>query len=207
MLLDRPFMVVTPTVDGDVLAVLAGADALYTAPRVHELIGEHSVSGVRNALQRLAGQGIVTTQQAGNAILYGLNREHLAASAVIELARLRSTLLARIEEVVSGWAPAAVLVAVFGSVVSGDMAVRSDIDLFVVRQRSTDPDDPTWRSQVSDLEQIVRAWTGNDARVLEYSSDDLGNAIGHDPVIDAIARSGVVVFGDARLLRRARRDP
>ena len=67
MILSRPFLAVTPTIDGDVLAVLARADASFTPPQVHGLIGSHSVAGVRNALVRLTGQGVLHSEQVGRA--------------------------------------------------------------------------------------------------------------------------------------------
>lgn len=62
------------TVDGDVLAVLARADAAFTAPRVQELIGQHSVPGVPKVLNRLAGQGIFDADRVERTIADRLNR-------------------------------------------------------------------------------------------------------------------------------------
>ena len=59
MLLDRPMLTISPTIDGDVLSVLARADAAFTAPKVQRLLERHSVPGVRKVLNRLVEQGIV----------------------------------------------------------------------------------------------------------------------------------------------------
>src|SRR4051812_29514068 len=95
MNLSHPIEVVTPTVDADALAVLAGADAAFTGRQVHQVAGRHSERGVRNALHRLVEQGIVTSERVGAADRYALNREHLAAPHIEALANLRSELLAR----------------------------------------------------------------------------------------------------------------
>lgn len=51
--LSRPLTVIVPTVDADVLAVLARATASFTGRQVHQIAGRHSERGVRIALDRL----------------------------------------------------------------------------------------------------------------------------------------------------------
>lgn len=203
MQLHSPLAVITPTVDGDVLAVLARADASFTPPNVQALIGRHSVEGVRKALNRLVQQGVVDADRVGNAVNYRLNRDHLAAGSIIELANLRTALLERISDHVQTWPVPARLVALFGSAATATMRADSDIDLFVVG----DDDDvgrDAWQGQVGELERLVSRWTGNDARVLEYRVGDLKRR--HDPVVDDIRREGVVIRGDRSLLTRNRRN-
>ena len=43
------------------------------------------------------------------------------------------------------------------------------------------------------------AWTGNDARVLEYGDDEVS---GRSPVLDAVSTEGLVVHGSLGWLRR-----
>jgi predicted nucleotidyltransferase len=201
MLLERPLATVTPSVDGDVLAVLAGADAAFTPADVQRLVGRHSVPGTRKALNRLVEQGVVDVNKAGNAFMYRLNREHLAAPAIIELANLRGVLIDRIRAAIVAWEVPAILAVLFGSAATRNMRPDSDIDLFVVR-RAPDADDEMWRTQIADLQRDITKWTGNDARVLEYRVADLGH--GHDPVIDDIRRHGIRIVGDEALLHPSR---
>ena len=84
---DRPNECRDPTVDGDVLTALALADAWFTTGRIHQTIGRHSEDGIRRVLRRLAGQGIIETLSGGPAVLYRLNRRHLAAPPVIQLGK------------------------------------------------------------------------------------------------------------------------
>ncbi len=204
MELDHPLRVITPTVDADVLSVLALADSSFTPPEVHRVVGEHSEDGVRRALKRLTAQGIVLSERAGNAWLYRLNRDHLAAKAIVSIAQLRSVLLKRIGELVEAWDPLPAFVALFGSAGSGGMRIDSDIDLFVVRPRHVDGESEGWWKQVSDLEAAVHGWTGNDARVFELDEDEVINEInaGSPGVVADIAASGIVLFGPRRYLRR-----
>lgn len=201
MLLHSPFAVITPTVDGDVLAVLARADASFTPPTVQSLIGQHSVEGVRKALQRLVRQGIVDADRVGNAVSYRLNRDHLAALPIIELANMRQALFDRIRDRVQQWQPPARLVVLFGSAATGAMRPDSDIDLFVVGNDDEVGRD-VWQTHVGELERMVSRWTGNDTRVLAYRAGDLRR---RDPVVDDIRRDGIVIVGDRSLLTRTRR--
>lgn len=203
MQLDRPLATVTPTVDGDVLAVLARADTEFTPPVAHRLIGRHSVEGVRRALRRLAEQGVVTVRRSGQAHVYALNGQHLAADAIRALARLRDALAERITGAIGTWTIAPEVVALFGSAATGSMRVDSDIDVFVVRPTNVDDTDPVWRAQIADLERDVTTWTGNDCRVLEMPAIELSRR--GEGVIGDIHRDGVVLHGDRRLLRPGRR--
>lgn len=207
MQLDRPLAAITPTVDGDVLLVLARADAEFTPATVQELCGRHSVDGVRKALNRLAAQGIVTARAAGRAVLYSLNREHLLAPPIIEMADARRELTRRIAAHVRNWDIDPSLVAIFGSAIGGQMRVNSDVDLLVVRPDYVDADDESWRAHIIELERAVAAWTGNDARVLEFSLSEVHQRPDERVLRDIVAR-GVPIVGEFSTLtppRGARR--
>jgi len=198
MELGRPLAVVTPSVDGDVLRVLALAQADFTPGTLRDVIGEHSVAGIRRALDRLALQGIVHRRSAGRAYLYSLNREHLAADPVIALARSRERLLERLADHVRAWQQPVVFGAVFGSAARPDHSTSSDLDLLLVYPDGTDVD--LWNAQVSTLTSAATAWTGNDARVLEYTQADIV-ARPNDPVLASVVAEGLHFAGDATWLR------
>ena len=199
-----PLRVVTPTVDGDVLGVLAGADAEFTVPQVHRLVGRWSEAGVRKALDRLTSQGIVLRRLAGRTGMYQLNRQHLAAPAISALAFQREELIDRIRNRLVTWKLRPDYAALFGSAARGDMRTDSDIDLFVVRP-DDDLDDEPWREQVASLERDVTAWTGNDARVLEYTTGECRAGLrAEDPVLADIARDGIRLDGPPDMLRTRR---
>lgn len=204
MQLQRPFRVITPTVDGDVLRVLAGADASFTPPRVHSLMGRHSESGVRRSLQRLAEQGIVSQQRVGQAVTYRLNREHLAAPHIVAIAGLYQDLLASLRDLLRQWSVPCEYAALFGSAVRREMRPDSDIDVFVVRPSAVDGDDPTWRVQLDSLPSRVSAWTGNDTRVLEFDAGEVATGLEEAAgVLVDIRTEGVRLFGPATYLRGA----
>ena len=208
--LARPLTVITPTVDGDVLAVLARAEASFTGRQVHQVAGRHSERGVRNALHRLSAQGIVSRERVGSADQYRLNRAHLAAPYVEALAKLRDELLRRVAGEFESWTVPPAFAALFGSAARGEMHPESDIDLFVVRADSVDADDPQWRTQLDALASEVTAWTGNDTRVLEFGVREARTGlVAGDGVLLAARDEGIVLHGPLTYLselgRRARR--
>jgi hypothetical protein len=200
--LGRPFSVVTPTVDGDVLLVLAGADRAFTPPEVHRLLGERSESGVRKALDRLADQGVVERARVGRAKTYRLDEHHLAHPHLVALARLKDELVDRLREDLAAWTPAPPYAALFGSAVQGGMRPDSDIDVFVVRPDEVPPEDGGWRAQVDALEAKASRWTGNDVRTLELSASEVRAALaeGNNRAMDDIRTGGVRLVGPRTFL-------
>ena len=201
--LRRPLTSVTPTLDGDALAVLAGGDVELSGREVHRLAGRGSEHGMRKVLDRLAAEGVVLRRSAGQANLYKLNRDHLAAAAIESLAGLRQELLRRMRAAVDAWEVAALVVVLFGSAARGAAGRGSDIDLLVVRHDAVDPEDPTWRAQLTSLADAVTTWTGNDTRVLEYSRAEYAEAAADgEPVLADALRDGIEIGGSLRSLRR-----
>jgi predicted nucleotidyltransferase len=192
MELARPLALITPTVDGDVLAVLAGSTASFTGRQVHQIAARHSERGVRNSLHRLCEQGIVTRERVGSADVYQLNRRHLASGYIERLARIRTELLDNIVAEVGAWKVKALFVALFGSAARGEMRPDSDIDLFVVRPNMVEPDDEPWQRQLVRLADKVTGWTGNDARILELGESEVSTA---GRVVDDIQKDGISLFG------------
>ena len=206
MNLDRPFRVITPTVDGDVLSVLAGADASFTPPQVRDLIGDHSIEGVRRSLNRLVREGVVTSSRVGQAFAYRLNRGHLAAPAVVAMAGLRVEFLSRVSSLVGSWRVGCEFAALFGSAATKRMTAESDIDLFVVRPNATDTENDRWRDQLDTLVTEIAAWTGNDARVLEMNASETQRGLrSSDRVLLDIRRHGIRLHGDVGYLQTGKR--
>lgn len=195
---NHPLRVVSPTLDGDVLAVLAGADDEFSGRRIHRLLGHGSEPGVRKAVERLVDQGVVLRRQAGRAKLYRLNRQHLAAASIEDLATARMRLVAGLREAIAGWKQSPSCAVLFGSVARGDAGPASDLDLLVVRDVVVDEELPEWRAQLASLEGEVTGWTGNDTRVVELGEDELAEA---GPLLEQALADGIELFGSLRRLR------
>jgi Nucleotidyltransferase domain len=201
--LARPLSVVTPTLDADVLAVLACAEQAFSATQVRRLVGHASEQGVRKTLARLERQGIVIVESVGSVRAYRLNRAHLAAPHIAALAGLRESLIASLRKLIGAWTLPPAYAAVFGSFARRQGGPDSDLDLFIVRPQEIDEDDARWRSQVDGLTAAASAWTGNDARVLEYGVREIRARISPgDGVLDAIRREGIELAGTAAVMRR-----
>ena len=195
MQLNKPFATVTPTLDGDVLAVLASAEATFTISQIQRIITTASGEGVRKVLTRLAAQGVVLHDRVGRTHTYRLNTEHIAAKPIMALAQLNSTFLKCLEEHLDDWGKTLKYAAVFGSAATGRMKLDSDFDLFLVRAAS-DGDDDAWETRVAELARLVAAWTGNDGRIVEYAEDQLRDAIvASEPLLRDVAKQGLTVAG------------
>lgn len=200
MQLQSPFAVVTPTLDGEILAVLARVESSLTVGQVRSLIPHRSDEGIRKALYRLSTQGIVTSERVSAVIGHRLNRRHLAAPHVLEIARLRDTLIERMQESLTAWPTPPLWTALFGSAARGEMRVDSDIDLFMV-----DPgvDADMWETSTSAFASDVSAWTGNDPRILSLTEGEVRRgAAKRDPIIESLLAEAIAVSGPADWLRR-----
>jgi hypothetical protein len=156
-------------------------------------LADRSQAAAQIVLSRLADQGLVFVEEAGRARLYTLNRDHIAAAPIAELANLRLDLFRRLrDEVFEFWRPQPLHVSVFGSAARGDGDSDSDIDIFLVRPDSIDEGDGKWRGQVEALAHNVFRWSGNHAGIAEVSEGDL-ERLRHDrPAIVASLRADAV---------------
>lgn len=195
----HPLAVVTPTLDGDVLAVLALVDEAFTTGQLHRTLARFSEDGIRKVLARLRKQGIVLSEPAGNAYLYRFNRDHLAAEPIRALATLRQTLLSRIEERLESWTWPPVYAAVFGSMARATAGASSDIDLLLVK----DDDVPNgeWDAQLEELADDVSRWTGNEARPITFTASDVARRRS-EPLLSEVLAEGLTVCGPRSWLRR-----
>lgn len=192
----RPYTAICPTLDSGVLSVLAGTTRPLTGREIARLVGRSSHSGVLNALDRLVEHGLVDREEAGAALLFTLNREHLAAPAVDLLAQMRSELLNRLRGAVDSWEIQPAHVSLFGSAARGEGDTESDIDLFVVRPKSIDSEDPRWREQLDLLARRVQRWTGNRLGVSEVGKSDISRLRKDEsPILDELRADAITLAG------------
>lgn len=203
MRLQSPFGVVTPTLDGDVLSALAGADDWFTVRRIQHIVRDRSAEGIRKTLHRLVREGIVDEQQAGRASLYRLNRDHLAAGPIIAIANLRGTFVDRLRSEMQSWPSPPTFAALFGSAATGTMTERSDIDLFILLPNNAEEvDEEQWPALLDDLVKRASRWTGSDVRPLTFTIGEAEGAAVEEPVLQFIADDGMPIVGDKSLFRR-----
>ncbi|HLI31594.1 MAG TPA: nucleotidyltransferase domain-containing protein [Solirubrobacteraceae bacterium] len=173
MNLSQPYTAICPTLDSQVLAVLARTRKPMTGREIARLTGRTAHAGVLDALARLVDQGVVERQEAGRALLFNLNRDHLAMPAVEVLVGMREELLRRIRETVAAWPVQPKHLSLFGSAARGEGDTHSDIDLFVVRSTRVSEDDARWREQLDELVTRIQRWTGNQANIVEAAETEI----------------------------------
>jgi len=190
----QPYKAICPTLDSEVLAVLAGTTRPLTGREVARLTGRTSHRGAAEVLTRLVEHGLVERQEAGRALLFRLNREHLAAPAVEILTDMRAELLRRVRDLVGAWKTAAIHASIFGSMARGEGNAQSDIDLFIVRSDAVLADDPEWRKQLDDLAESIERWTGNRASIAEAAEGEIERLLEEDRPIVAELRSDAIAI-------------
>jgi predicted nucleotidyltransferase len=201
----RPFTLVTPTLDGDVLNALAIADVEFSGRELARRTGHGSTEGIRRAAERLVTEGIVSRRAVGGAHLYRLNRDHVAARWIEGIAALPDQVIDRLRGVVAEWPEPAAVAFLFGSVARREASSSSDVDILIVRRRDCDADAPSWRRQLVALQQTATSLTGNDARVFEIGEVDMGGNRA-EAVLADVLREGVPLRGtkhELQLLAKA----
>lgn len=194
--LSRPWALIRSPIDIEVVLVLRGTTRPLTGREVARLVRAGSQPTVNAALRRLAGEGVVRAEEAGNAYLYTLNREHLAAPVVEQLAGIRAELERRLRAEIDDWEIAPAHVSIFGSAARGDGDTRSDIDIFVLRPARVSEDDARWRAQLERLSDRVYAWTGNHVALSEVSAADVRRLRRErPPIVEELRRDGIALAG------------
>jgi len=206
--ISHPMKSVIPSAQGEVLTVLARTTSNLTGRQIAGLTeGRVSQKRVSDILNTLTLAGIVTRQSAGSSYLHQLNRDHLAADAIVDLASIRDRLIGRILAEAQTWRPPADGIWLFGSAARGDGGPDSDVDLLAIRSDGVGADDPRWLVQLDRLAQSVASWTGNDCRIVEYSLGAIVRLAGdEDPLVRSIRSEGIRIAGPRSLLAGSRPD-
>jgi predicted nucleotidyltransferase len=199
MQFSEPISTVFPGLHGRVLSVLAQTDTALTGRALAGLLHTPaSTSGVQKVLDDLVRNGVVSSEPAGRAKLYTLNRDHVAAPAIEELANLRDRFVGRLRAEAETWEISATAVWLFGSTSRGQGGADSDIDILVVRPDDIGDSDPQWLLQIETLAEHATRWTGNPCEIVEYSSRELKQLVRRgERLVTELRRDALPVAGSS----------
>jgi predicted nucleotidyltransferase len=202
----RPIEAIVPGAQGRVLAVLAETTAELNLRTIAQLAGVSQAQASR-VLPGLVELGVVERREVPPASLFRLVPEHVAARALLALARSTDTVLDEIGRLASALPHPPVSVIVFGSFVRREAGPESDIDIVVVRLADIDEDDDQgWATSLEGWRDDVRRLTGNPVEVLEVDTEEAAAKVaGRSALWAEIRRDGRVAYGlGLEKLRRPR---
>jgi len=190
----NPLRTIAPTVDADVLQVLARTERDLSGAMVARLSGR-SYAQVRASLHRLADHGLVRTQDVGSAVLHRLNRSHVLSGPVLAAVAAAGTVEAWLVDRLQRWVPPPAAVVVFGSWARGGAGPGSDLDLLVVRADDVDADG-SWGDQVHATGEELEALTGNPVQFVHVTAAQLATAVREgQPLVTGLREDGRVLVG------------
>ena len=188
--------VVTPTLDAWVLRAIVQTTRPLSGRQLARQVEHGSLGGVQKALARLVAQGIVLADAHPSATFFTLNRDHLAARPVIELAQLANTLVERLTGFIQSWEVQPQHAYLFGSAARQDGDTSSDVDVLLVHSEDWQEPPRAWAQQVDDLATKIRQWTGNAAGILDLSAVDLDHMkVNREAILDSWQRDGILLAG------------
>lgn len=197
MHLTQPLRSVIPTLEGAALTVLARTESALSASQIARLTEHGSRTGLRLALDRLVGTGLVLADPSSSGRLYRLNRQHVLAPAVLAGVSARSDLLSRLTAALTALNPAPEHASVFGSLARDAADDASDVDLLLVMPDTLDVHDENWRAQVRALEDDVLAWSGNRLEPLVLTTAQLAAAADRgERIVDELASDASTLLGE-----------
>jgi predicted nucleotidyltransferase len=180
-----------------VLRALSSRASPATAAQLRRAAAAGTEAGVRRALDRLAGQGLLATEEIGGRVVYLLNRDHVLYPAVTALLRAEDELPRRLRGEIPAWIVPPVAAALYGSAARRDGDADSDIDILLVRPASLGSRErELWNDQVYRLRDLVQRWTGNRCQVTDRSVAALRRlSRAREPIVDEWRKDAVSLAG------------
>jgi hypothetical protein len=179
MNLERPFGVVTPTLDGAVLQALLTVEHLESGAEIHRRCGTGSAHGVRKVLSRLVDQGIVFESDYGNAKYYRLERRHISYAAVVAMANVQTLLVERTREQLS---------PVRGLLHASFIALEP-LTVLLVAQDDAVRSGGVWTFWMEELEKALTIWTGSRPELRQHTAAEFAAMTLPDDALVVTAQS------------------
>ena len=164
-----PILDVIPGHRGAILAALTSLATGKVTGRQLAGYADVPVTTTHRILSELVASGIVHAETIGSATIYQLNRRHLAADAIIELASIRTKLAEQLQKELRRFQVSPIAGWLFGSTARGDGTRASDIDIALVAPDGVDIDNDPWTGDVALLSVSVASMTGNVPHIDSYT--------------------------------------
>ena len=195
--LSHPLRSLAPSLDSDVLEVLARTDSALALAAIVRLADRGSRMGLHDAVRRLVAQGIVQEVPAGRAPLYRLSRDHVLADVVLAAARAGREVRERLTDLIASWGPEVVNASLFGSFARQEAGPLSDIDVLLVLRNDANPDGAAWLERVEAASTDVERWTGNRLQCVAVTVAQLHSmAAAGEPIVESWRRDGELLVGE-----------
>ena len=180
-----------------ILRTLAARSTPATAAQIYRITGQGTEAGVRRAIERLAGHGVVVSEQVGDRVVYSLNYDHVLETSIRALLRAQDELPRRLRRELGDWSIQPVSAALYGSAARRDGDADSDVDILLVRPPlTTGARREEWARQVHRLRDAVRRWTGNRCQITDRSRIALRRlSAAREPIVAEWLSEAVVVAG------------
>lgn len=203
--LTNPTRALAPTIDLQLLTILAGVSGEMSGSEVSRLATLVTSRGVFKALKRLETEGIVQVRTASRLNFYSFNRDHVAAGAVIAAMGLRQKLFERIEGSIKSWKIQPVSLAIFGSAARGDGTPESDIDVLIIRSNKVDEDSTVWEEQLYELSHLIYKWSGNHASIIQANEKEIAQMVkDKKSIVKSLKTDALYLVGSNLIMRETK---
>lgn len=189
MNLTEPHDLVMSRSTAAVLKVLIGAEASFSIRQIAR-IAEISVPQAMRIVNHGSDRGLILVEQAGRSRMCRFNRDHLAASAMVQLITLRAQMIQVIGDEISTWAIKPMHSSLFGSAARGDGGVGSDLDVLIVRPEEVPENQWEEQKYVSGLN--LKKKIGNAVSWFDVSLVELKTAMeASEPIFSEWKKDGI----------------
>ena len=193
----HPVAAVIPGAQGHILQALALASSELSVRALARVCGV-SAAQTSRVMPGLVSLGLVERREVPPSALFRLNRDHVAAPAILMLAKAHDVAIERLREAARKITVAPINMTLFGSLARGEADAESDADVLVVRPDELSEDDVQWSGGMDRWRDIAEHILGNDVNLLEVSRSEAQRRMGKNTALwRNIEREGIVLTGRA----------
>ncbi len=167
----RPLQAIIPGSQGKILSVLVTVESELNVRTIARLASVSNAQASR-VLAQLVDLGLLIRREVAPASLFMFNKKHVLAAPLLEIVQSRETFVKILAQKISTLEAPPSNVTIFGSFVTGEADVDSDIDIAVVRPSGVDEN--LWLHTVDSISTFVEESTGNEADILELDECEIG---------------------------------